>query len=127
MKIIISGSSQEPLYEQIASQIKNQIIMGDLEPGDALPSIRSLARELQISVITTKRAYHELEKDGFIETVGGKGSFVSGENKELYREKRLRMLEEKLSEVIAESRHLGISRKELKEMLDILDKREKYE
>ena len=73
MKIIISGSSQEPLYEQIASQIKNQIIMGDLEPGDALPSIRSLARELQISVITTKRAYHELEKDGFIETVGGKG------------------------------------------------------
>ena len=122
MKIIISGSSQEPLYEQIASQIRNQIIMGDLEPGDALPSIRSLARELQISVITTKRAYHELEKDGFIETVGGKGSFVSGENKELYREKRLRMLEEKLSEVIAESRHLGISRKELKEMLDILDK-----
>lgn len=122
MKIIISGSSQEPLYEQIASQIKNQIIMGDLEPGDALPSIRSLARELQISVITTKRAYHELEKDGFIETVGGKGSFVSGENKELFREKRLRMLEEKLSEVIAESRHLGISRKELKEMLDILDK-----
>jgi GntR family transcriptional regulator len=122
MKIIISGSSQEPLYEQIASQIKNQIIMGDLEPGDALPSIRSLARELQISVITTKRAYHELEKDGFIETVGGKGSFVSGENKELYREKRLRMLEEKLSEVIAESRHLGISRKELKDMLDILDK-----
>ena len=122
MKIIISGSSQEPLYEQIASQIRNQIIMGDLEPGDALPSIRSLARELQISVITTKRAYHELEKDGFIETVGGKGSFVSGENKELFREKRLRMLEEKLSEVIAESRHLGISRKELKEMLDILDK-----
>jgi GntR family transcriptional regulator len=122
MKIIISGSSQEPLYEQIASQIKNQIIMGDLEPGDALPSIRSLARELQISVITTKRAYHELEKDGFIETVGGKGSFISGENKELFREKRLRMLEEKLSEVIAESRHLGISRKELKEMLDILDK-----
>jgi GntR family transcriptional regulator len=122
MKIIISGSSQEPLYEQIASQIKNQIIMGDMEPGDALPSIRSLARELQISVITTKRAYHELEKDGFIETVGGKGSFISGENKELFREKRLRMLEEKLSEVIAESRHLGISRKELKEMLDILDK-----
>jgi GntR family transcriptional regulator len=122
MKIIISGSSQEPLYEQIASQIKNQIIMGELKPGDALPSIRNLAKELQISVITTKRAYHELEKDGFIETVGGKGSFVSGENKELFREKRLRMLEEKLYEVIAESRFLGISLRELKEMLDILDK-----
>ncbi|MGI6406636.1 MAG: GntR family transcriptional regulator [Syntrophaceticus sp.] len=122
MKIIISGSSQEPLYEQIASQIKNQIIMGELKPGDALPSIRNLAKELQISVITTKRAYHELEKDGFIETVGGKGSFVSGENKELFREKRLRMLEEKLYEVIAESRFLGISLRELKDMLDILDK-----
>jgi GntR family transcriptional regulator len=122
MKIIISNSSQEPLYEQIASQIKNQIIMGELKPGDALPSIRNLAKELQISVITTKRAYHELEKDGFIETVGGKGSFVSGENKELFREKRLRMLEEKLYEVIAESRFLGISLRELKDMLDILDK-----
>jgi GntR family transcriptional regulator len=122
MKIIISNSSQEPLYEQIASQIKNQIIMGELKPGDALPSIRNLAKELQISVITTKRAYHELEKDGFIETVGGKGSFVSGENKELFREKRLRMLEEKLYEVIAEGRFLGISLRELKEMLDILDK-----
>jgi GntR family transcriptional regulator len=122
MKIIISGSSQEPLYEQIASQIKNQIIMGELKPGDALPSIRNLAKELQISVITTKRAYHELEMDGFIETVGGKGSFVSGENKELFREKRLRMLEEKLYEVIAESRFLGISLRELKDMLDILDK-----
>lgn len=119
MKIIISNSSQEPLYEQIASQIKNQIIMGELKPGDALPSIRNLAKELQISVITTKRAYHELEMDGFIETVGGKGSFVSGENKELFREKRLRMLEEKLYEVIAEGRFLGISLRELKEMLDI--------
>jgi GntR family transcriptional regulator len=122
MKIIISNSSQEPLYEQIASQIKNQIIMGELKPGDALPSIRNLAKELQISVITTKRVYHELEMDGFIETVGGKGSFVSGENKELFREKRLRMLEEKLYEVIAEGRFLGISLRELKEMLDILDK-----
>jgi GntR family transcriptional regulator len=122
MKIIISNSSQEPLYEQIASQIKNQIIMGELKPGDALPSIRNLAKELQISVITTKRAYHELEMDGFIETVGGKGSFVSGENKELFREKRLRMLEEKLYEVIAEGRFLGISLRELKDMLDILDK-----
>ena len=122
MKIIISGASQEPLYEQIAKQIKNQIILGELKPGDALPSIRKLAKELQISVITTKRAYDELEKDGFIETVGGKGSFVSADNKELFREKRLRMLEEKLSEIIAESRYLGISVEELKEMIDLLYK-----
>ncbi|HHW28916.1 MAG TPA: GntR family transcriptional regulator [Syntrophomonadaceae bacterium] len=122
MKIIISGASQEPLYEQIANQIKNQIILGELKPGDALPSIRKLAKELQISVITTKRAYDELEKDGFIETVGGKGSFVSADNKELFREKRLRMLEEKLSEIIAESRYLGISVEELKEMIDLLYK-----
>ncbi|MDR9756103.1 MAG: GntR family transcriptional regulator [Thermacetogeniaceae bacterium] len=122
MKIIISGASQEPLYEQIAKQIKNQIILGELKPGDALPSIRKLAKELQISVITTKRAYDELEKDGFIETVGGKGSFVSGENKELFREKRLRMMEEKLCEIIAESRYLGISVEELKEMIDLFYK-----
>lgn len=122
MKIIISGASQEPLYEQIANQIKNQIILGELKPGDALPSIRKLAKELQISVITTKRAYDELEKDGFIETVGGKGSFVSADNKELFQEKRLRMLEEKLSEIIAESRYLGISVEELKEMIDLLYK-----
>lgn len=122
MKIIISGASQEPLYEQIANQIKNQIILGELKPGDALPSIRKLAKELQISVITTKRAYDELEKDGFIETVGGKGSFVSADNKELFREKRLRMLEEKLSEIIAESRYLGISVEELKAMIDLLYK-----
>lgn len=127
MKIIISGASQEPLYEQIANQIKNQIILGELKPGDALPSIRKLAKELQISVITTKRAYDELEKDGFIETVGGKGSFVSADNKELFREKRLRMLEEKLSEIIAESRYLGISVEELKEMIDLLYKEGKYE
>lgn len=120
MKIVISNSSQDPIYQQIAEQIREQIIRGELEPGSALPSIRSLARELRISVITTKRAYEELEKDGFIETVGGKGSFVSGENKELLREKRLRMLEEKLGEIISESRVLRISPVELKKMLDLL-------
>ena len=91
-----------------------------MAPGDALPSIRNLARELRISVITTKRAYEELEKDGFIETVGGKGSFISGENKELLREKRLKMLEDKLGEIVSESRMLRISRDEIKEMLDLL-------
>jgi len=120
MNIIISNSSPEPLYEQIVKQIKNQIIIGELEPGDSLPSIRNLAKDLRISVITTKRAYEELEKDGFIETVAGKGSFVAGQNKELLREKRLRMIEEKLSEVILESKVLGLSKGELKEMLELL-------
>ncbi len=120
MKIVISNASQDPIYEQISKQIREQIIRGELSAGDALPSIRSLARELQISVITTKRAYEELERDGFIETVGGKGSYVSGQNKELLRERRLQMLEEQLSEVVTESRRLRISRCELKEMLDLL-------
>lgn len=119
MKIIISNSSNNPIYEQIAEQIKNQILTGELSPGDSLPSIRSLARELQISVITTKRAYEELEKEGFIETVGGKGSFVSGENKELLREKRLKMLEEKLEKAVEDARLLGLSLAELQEMLEL--------
>jgi len=120
MNIIISNSSPEPLYEQIVKQIKNQILMGDLEPGDSLPSIRNLAKDLCISVITTKRAYEELEKEGFIETVAGKGSFVAGQNKEMLREKRLRMVEEKLLEVILESKALGIQLYELEEMLKLL-------
>lgn len=119
LKIIISNSSNNPIYEQIAEQIKNQILTGELSPGDSLPSIRSLARELQISVITTKRAYEELEKEGFIETVGGKGSFVSGENKELLREKRLKMLEEKLEKAVEDARLLGLSLAELQEMLEL--------
>lgn len=120
LNIIISNSAPEPLYEQILRQIKSQIIKGDLNPGDVLPSIRSLAKELQISVITTKRAYEELEKEGFIETVAGKGSFVAGQNKEFLREKRLRIIEEKLNEIVLESKDLQISLKELHEMLDLL-------
>lgn len=120
MRIVISNTSKEPLYEQIAGQIKDQIIRGELLPGEALPSIRNLARELQISVITTKRAYEELEKDGFIETVGGKGSFVSGANRDLIREKRLQLLEAKLTEAIRDGRALGLGLAELKEMLELL-------
>ncbi|MCP4728130.1 MAG: GntR family transcriptional regulator, partial [bacterium] len=108
MKIIISNSSPDPIYEQLMKQVKAQIITGDLEEGDSLPSIRKLAKELQISVITTKRAYEELEKEGFIDTVGGKGCFVSQQNKEFLREKRIKTIEEKLSEVIPEAKKLGI-------------------
>lgn len=120
MKIIISNSSIDPIYEQIASQIKSMIIQGSLEVGDGLPSIRGLARDLQISVITTKRAYEELEKEGFIETMQGKGSFVAMQNKELLKEKKLRIIEDKLAEVVKESQLLGIGHEKIEEMLKIL-------
>ncbi|WP_454053191.1 GntR family transcriptional regulator [Clostridium sp. Marseille-Q7071] len=120
MNIIISNSSSQPIYEQIASQVKVHIINGVLQPGEVLPSIRNLAKELQISVITTKRAYEELEKEGFVETVGGKGTFVSGQNSEFIREKRLKELEEKITEVVQEGKALNISALELKEMIDLV-------
>lgn len=120
MKIIISNSSNQPIYEQIYRQIKGMIIKGELEEGEMLPSIRGLARDLQISVITTKRAYDELEKEGFIETMQGKGSFVASQNKELMKEKKLKIIEEKLIEIVKESKLLGISYSEIEEMLKIL-------
>lgn len=120
MKILISYSSKDPLYEQIARQIKEHILRGELAPGEALPSIRNLARELQLSVITTKRAYEELEREGFIESVGGKGTFVSGQNRELIREKRLRALEHKLGEIVTESKALSLTLAELQEMLALI-------
>ena len=120
MKIIVSNSSNQPIYEQISIQIKGMILKGRLNEGDLLPSIRGLAKDLQISVITTKRAYDELEKEGFIETVQGKGSYVAGQNKELMREKKLKIIEEKLFEVVEESKLLGLNYKEVEEMLRIL-------
>ena len=91
MDIVISNASGKPIYEQITGQIKGMILSGVLLEGDALPSMRLLAKELRISVITTKRAYEELEREGFIETVMGKGSFVAGRNMELIREEQLRL------------------------------------
>jgi DNA-binding transcriptional regulator YhcF (GntR family) len=120
MKIIISNSSPDPIYEQVNRQIKAQIISGELLEGEALPSIRRLAQDLQISVITTKRAYEELEKEGFIDTVEGKGSFVAMQNKELLREKKMKIVEEKLAAAVEQSRLLGITRAELEEMLSLL-------
>lgn len=122
MQIIISNSAEEPIYEQITNQIKEQIINEALEEGAALPSIRKLAKELHISVITTKRAYEELEREGFIETVAGKGSFVAAQNKELLKEQRLTRIEEKLTEAILESKALNLSLDEIQEMVDILYK-----
>lgn len=124
MRIIISNSSEDPIYEQIIKQIKNQIISGDLQEGETLPSIRKLARELSISVITTKRAYEGLEGEGFIDTVGGKGSFIARQNKEFLREKKMKVVEEKLAAAVAEAKMLGIKFKDLNEMLQILFKEE---
>lgn len=120
MKVIISNASSEPIYEQISQQIKAQIISGDLKEGDGLPSIRKLAKELYISVITTKRAYEELEKEGFIDTVGGKGTFVAIQNMELLREKKMKSIEDMMASTVSDAQKMGITHKELKEMLSIL-------
>ncbi|WP_276757648.1 GntR family transcriptional regulator [Clostridium phoceensis] len=117
MDIIISNSSGKPIYEQIVDQVKEQIMAGALAAGDALPSMRLLAKELRISVITTKRAYEELERDGFLENVPGKGCFVAPQNRELLREAQLRRVEEKLTQAIEEARRGAVSLEELKEML----------
>ena len=120
MELIIRNNSGQPIYDQISGQIKAQILSGALSPGDALPSIRGLAKDLKISVITTKRAYEELEREGFLTTVPGKGCFVAPQNKELLREAQLRRVEEKLSQAVDEARKGGFALSELQEMLNIL-------
>lgn len=120
MRILISNSSDEPIYTQIKDQIKDQIIRGELDAGVQLPSIRGLAKDLQISVITSKRAYEELEREGFVETIPGKGSYVAPQNKELIREQRLRIIEGSLMDVVREGKLLDLDYKELEEMLRIL-------
>ena len=124
MDIIISNSSGVPIYEQIVRQLKGLILSGQLSEGEALPSMRLLAKELRISVITTKRAYEELERDGFLENVPGKGCFVAPQNHELLREAQLRKVEEKLSQAVEEARKGAFPLEELHEMLDILYKGE---
>lgn len=121
MQIIISNSSKEPIYEQITNQIKSSILAGELQEGTPIPSMRNLAKDLQISVITTKRAYEELEKAGFIYSIVGKGSFVAEQNLEVIREKKLKVIEEQLSAVITNSREIGLSFDELLELLKILN------
>ena len=120
MDIIISNSSGKPIYEQITSQIKQKIMQGELKEGDALPSMRLLAKDLRISVITTKRAYEDLERDGFITTVVGKGSFVAGTDSELLREEQLRTVEGHLTQAVHAARLGGITIEELVEVLRML-------
>ena len=120
MDIIISNSSGKPIYEQITGQMKNLILNGTLRPGDALPSMRLLAKELRISVITTKRAYEDLERDGFITTMVGKGSFVREANVELVREERLRLVEGHLQAAVEVARQSGIEERELLDIVKLL-------
>ena len=120
MDIIISNSSNDTIYLQIVNQIKAMIMSGELAPGEALPSMRNLAMQMRVSLITTKRAYEELERDGFIETYTGKGSFVKAQNPELLREENLRQIEKLLTEAVDKARIRDISKEEMKEMLDML-------
>ena len=120
MNIVISQTSGQPIYEQIARQIKGLILRGELCEGAALPSMRLLARDLRISVITTKRAYDELEKEGFLYAVPAKGFFVAPKNTELLREENLKKIEAHLTEAVRLSASCGLSREELREMLELL-------
>lgn len=117
MDIKISNAGGVPIYEQIVSQIKAKIIAGELREGDALPSMRLLAKELRISVITTKRAYEELEREGFIVSMTGKGSFVAGKDLEFVREEHLRQIEELMGRIVELAAGCGLSCEELVEML----------
>jgi GntR family transcriptional regulator len=120
MKIVLSNASPDPIYEQIVRQIRSQILSGELAEGEGLPSIRALARDLQISVITTKRAYEELEREGLVNTVGGKGTFVADQNPQFLREKKMKAVEEKLAAAVDQARMLGVGPESLAEMLRLL-------
>lgn len=120
MNIIISNSSDLPIYEQITEQIKSMILKSELKEGDALPSMRTLAKDLKISVITTKRAYEELEASGFIKSYTGKGSFVAPKNMDLIKEENLKKIEASLTSAIELANKTGISNQELKEIFNLL-------
>lgn len=127
MNILISNSSDKPIYEQICTQIKNQIICGKLKENDALPSMRLLAKELRISVITTKRAYEELERDGFICSIQGKGSFVAPKNLEFIKEENLKKIEEHIKEVVKLSHSCELSCEEVLDLFTMIYKENLYE
>ena len=124
MNINLSNSSDEPIYLQIANQIKTLILEGKLKEGDALPSMRILATELRISFMTTKRAYEELERDGFIESYTGRGSFVKAQNLEIYREEQIKRIESLLTEASDTAQKAGITMQELHELLDLINSAE---
>ena len=120
MLILIDNKSGTPIYDQIFTQIKGHILSGELQPDEALPSIRGLAKDLRISVITTKRAYDELERAGYLYTVPGKGSFVAAKNAELLREEHLKKIEEYMTAIAGLARGAGVSRGEVLQMWDLI-------
>lgn len=121
MYIFVDNKREAPIYEQIYAQIKGQIISGELSEDEALPSIRNLAKDLRISVITTKRAYEELEAEGFIYTVAGKGCFVAAKNTQLLREENLKRIEEHMQEIRRLAAGCGLSRTDIIEMFNVLE------
>lgn len=120
MNIIISNSSNKPIYEQIKEQIKNKIVSNELKTGEQLPSIRNLAKDLRISVITTKNAYEELEREGYVETIPGKGVYVANKNTELIREEQLQKIEGLMDTAVSIAKISNISKDEIQSILDIL-------
>ena len=120
MKIIVSNMSDQPLYQQIKDQIKAAVLQGELKGGELLPSIRALANDLHVSVLTTKRVYDELEAEGFVITKAGKGSFIAPENLELLRESKLQIVQKKLEEAWETAHSLGISKEEIYSMMDLI-------
>lgn len=117
MDIILTNAGGQPIYDQIVSQVKAQILSGKLKEGDALPSLRALAKDLRISVITTKRAYDELEKEGFIYTIAAKGCFVAPKNVELLREETLKNIENHIDQIVRLSQSVGLSEQEVLDMV----------
>ena len=122
MEIILSNNSNKPIYEQITSQIKAMIIKGELKPGDSLPSMRKLAKELHISVITSQRVYEDLQRDGFIESSVGRGTFVSAQNNDFIREENLRKVESMIEEVVNISKENDIKKEQLLKLIDMFFK-----
>lgn len=119
MEIIISSNTNKPIYEQITDQIKAMVLNGKLRNGDPIPSMRALAKSLHISVITVQRAYEDLQRDGFIETTVGRGSFISANSKEFYQEEQQKAVEEHLIQAVDIARRCGISEKKLIELVEI--------
>lgn len=120
MNIIISNVSEIPIYQQLKNQIKEAILTGEIQDGDLLPSIRKLANETRVSVLTTRRAYDELEEEGYIKTVHGKGTFAISNNLELLKEARLRQVEEKLIEAYQIGKAIGVTKEDMQTMMNIL-------
>ena len=120
MKIIISNTSDIPLYQKIKDQIKDAILKNELVEGDPLPSIRSFANDLHVSVLTIRRVYEELEQEGFVVSQVGIGAFVSASNAELLRDTKRRLVEQKMQDMIQTAKSLNISKDELNAMMDIL-------